>query len=253
MKDNCFKPILLEEMDRVKLMNRTDQKYWFPVEDLQKVLQLVQDQYYMLQINGQEQLSYATTYYDTSFNEMFVAHHNGKLNRYKIRKRSYVSSGISFLEIKFKNNKGRTIKNRIPTNYDDQQFTAEEADFIQHNTPYLVKHLKTTLLNNFCRLTLVNKNFKERCTIDLNLHFEHGNQFIDLNNLVVVEIKSDGFSSTSPLALALRDFHQKPSGFSKYCIGRTITDQSLKRNAFKAKVRSIEKTIHTNQNLYKIS
>lgn len=252
MKANCFKPILLEEMDQVKLMNRIDRKYWFSIEDLQEVLQSVQNQYMLLQIEGQDQLSYATTYYDTSFNEMFVAHHNGKLNRYKIRKRCYVNSGISFLEIKFKNNKGRTIKKRMPTNFSDKQFTAEEVEFIQSKTPYKVKNLKVKLVNNFTRLTLVNRNFKERCTIDLNVHFEQEDKAVDLNNLVIVEIKSDAQSSSSPLAVALRNLHHNASGFSKYCIGRTLTDYSLKRNAFKAKIRSIEKVIHFDQNLYKI-
>ena len=42
-------------------------------------------------------------------------HQNKKLNRYKIRQREYLISDISFFEIKFKSNKGRTIKKRIKT------------------------------------------------------------------------------------------------------------------------------------------
>ena len=250
MKTDFFIPIKLEEMDRVKLMNRTDTKYWFHFEHLQEILQKVKSDYFVLEINDESELSYTTTYYDTSHNNMFSEHHNGKLNRYKVRRRSYVSSGISFLEVKFKSNKGRTIKKRIPSEFGNTSFTVKENEFLNQHIPFNTNDLSPSLINNFSRLTLVNKNFKERCTIDLNLRFKIDDKMIALENLVIVEIKSDGKSSNSPLALVLREQRIKSSGFSKYCVGRTVTDAALKRNAFKGKIRSIEKTIQTNINLY---
>jgi hypothetical protein len=240
-----FKPISLREMDRVTLMNRTDTKYWFHVNYLYPLLEKVKDDYFILNMHNSVALPYSTTYYDTEKNSMFIAHHNGKLNRYKIRRRTYVSSGISFLEVKFKSNKGRTIKKRIPSDFEERRFNEIEDTFIHGITPFSVENLKPTLTNNFSRITLVNKNFKERCTIDFNLIFKSDNNQVSLNNLVIVEIKADGSSSESTLARALRDQRIKSSGFSKYCIGRTVTDSNLKRNAFKNKVRKIEKTIHT--------
>jgi len=245
-----FTPIRLEEMEQVKLMNRTDTKYWFHKDNLSQLLEAVQNDYFILNMNYEVALPYSTVYYDTDENRMFSAHHNGKLNRYKIRRRSYVSSGISFLEVKFKTNKGRTIKKRIPTNFNSTDFTIEEKDFLNELTPFSSERLNKTLVNNFARLTLVNKNFKERCTIDFNLQFSIGDNHISLNNLVIVEIKADGSPSASPLARALRNQRIKRSGFSKYCIGRTVTDASLKRNAFKRKIRSIEKVLHTENHLY---
>lgn len=250
MGTDFFNPIQLEEMGQVKLMNRTDTKYWFHFERLQEILEEIKNDYYVLKINGESELNYATTYYDTENNNMFSEHHNGKLNRYKVRRRSYVSSGISFLEVKFKSNKGRTIKKRIPTEFGTTLFTNQENDFLNRHIPFDPNQLTPSLINNFSRLTLVNKNFKERCTIDLNLKFEIEHKRIALKNLVIVEIKSDGKSSNSPLALALREQRIKTSGFSKYCVGRTVTDAALKRNAFKGKIRSIEKTIQSNNNLY---
>ena len=247
MKVESFTPINLEEMDKVRLMNRTDRKFWFHISYLPELLHKIEDSYYILNIGGKSCLPYATTYFDTSGNKMFSAHHNGKLNRFKIRKRTYVDSEISFLEIKFKNNKGRTVKKRIPSKVDKDRFSQAEGQFINHNTPYSCDDLQESLVNKFTRLTLVNKNFKERCTIDLNLQFEISNQVKTLNNLVIVEVKSDGRSNNSPLVLALRQNKIKESGFSKYCVGRSITNPLLKRNAFKAKIRTIEKV--TNQTL----
>lgn len=248
-----FAPIKLEEMDRVKLMNRTDTKYWFHFDRLQQLLQLIKDDYYILHINGEAELPYATTYYDTNKNQMYGTHHNGKLNRYKVRRRSYLTSGVSFLEVKFKSNKGRTIKKRVSTELGKISFTPRENEFLNQHIPFNSENLSLSLINNFSRLTLVNKNFQERCTIDLNLGFKGDTNEVALNELVIVEIKAEGSASNSPLARALRDERIKTSGFSKYCVGRTLTDSSLKRNAFKGKIRSITKTIQPAKNLYEIN
>ena len=52
-------------MNQVKLMNRTDQKFWFHADDLQDLLIDCYRYYYMLNVNGQYEIPYSTTYYDT--------------------------------------------------------------------------------------------------------------------------------------------------------------------------------------------
>jgi hypothetical protein len=99
MNLDLFKPIRLSEMSQVKLMNRSDHKFWFSYELLHDMLRCIKNDYYILSINNQVLLPYKTTYYDTLKNDMYVAHHNGKLNRYKIRRRSYIINDISFLEV----------------------------------------------------------------------------------------------------------------------------------------------------------
>jgi hypothetical protein len=231
-------------MSQVKLMNRSDHKFWFSYELLHDMLRCIKNDYYILSINNQVLLPYKTTYYDTLKNDMYVAHHNGKLNRYKIRRRSYIINDISFLEVKFKNNKGRTIKNRIQTNTSNHHFSKKEAEFIREYSPFTCEELTPSLQNKFNRITLVAKNFNERCTIDTNLLFELSESKVDLNNLVVLEIKSDGRLDNSPFENTLKDYRIRSSGFSKYCIGRTIIDPYVKKNAFKKKLRSIEKVLH---------
>ena len=113
MKTDFFDPIRLDEMNEVKLMNRVDRKYWFHLDRLENLLHSIKNDYFILNIDGQSILPYATSYFDTTQNNMYTSHVNGKLNRYKVRRRTYVSTGISFLEVKFKSNKGKTIKNLI--------------------------------------------------------------------------------------------------------------------------------------------
>lgn len=243
MKTPGFLPIQLERMNQVQLMNRTDQKFWFHSDELADLLQNIRDEYFMLQVLGQFKIPYSTTYYDTWNNAMYISHHNGKLNRYKVRRRSYLNSGISFLEIKKKNNKGRTIKERIPADHTESSFTVQENEFISTHTPFSCEDLTPSLINSFLRMTLVNKNFKERCTIDTGLSYGEADKSIKIENLVIIEIKRDGKGGYSPLETALRDIRVRPSGFSKYCIGRSVTEPGLKKNAFKRKIRRIEKMI----------
>ena len=248
---DTFKPIHLDEMDQVKLLKRVDTKYWFHSDELDDLLESIKGDYFILNINDSCVQSYATTYYDTDEYTMFSLHHNGKLNRYKVRRRNYTDSNLSFLEVKFKNNKRKTIKTRTLADYKQIGFNEKEKEFLNNLIPYDCDHLHPSLSNEFLRMTLVNKNFQERCTIDFNLHFNTKEYEIALNDLVIIEIKSDGYSSGSPLALALRDAHIKKCGFSKYCIGCTVTNPRLKRNNFKRKIRRIEKILQTNNNLYK--
>lgn len=245
-----FQKIGLEEMDQVRLMNRTDTKYWFHRNQLNHLFSIICNDYYILEIDGCTQLPYQTTYYDTLNDDMFQTHHRRKLTRYKVRRRCYEISGTNFLEIKYKNNKGRTMKRRIGIGDERKTFSPHESDFILKNSPFKSFDLQKKLDNRFNRIMLVSKRFDERCTIDLNLTFHGEDQLQQFDDLVVVEIKCDGRSNQSPLALALRSLRMKPTGFSKYCIGRSVTDKSLKRNNFKMKLRMLQKTLELSQQLY---
>ena len=87
----------------------------------------------------------------------------------------------------------------------------------------------------------------------MNLEYKKEDKCVALDKLVIVEIKSEGNSEISALKLALRDHRIKTKGFSKYCVGRSVTDNGLKRNAFKNKIRNIEKVINTKRKLYIIN
>ena len=110
-----FNPVKLEEMDRVSLLDRMDTKYVINANDLGKFLLLLSDSYLILEIDGRRQFSYDTLYYDTSGADMFLSHVRGKLNRYKVRKRVYVESDLTFLEVKYKmaHNRGFQTKQRF--------------------------------------------------------------------------------------------------------------------------------------------
>ena len=148
-----FEPISLKEMDNVKLMNRVDTKFICSIEQLPVILNDISDRYKILEINKQRIMHYRTKYYDTPDFKMFIAHQNGKLNRYKVREREYVISGLSFLEVKFKNNKRRTLKSRIVKSDNCPDFNIKEVDFLNYKSPFSVDDLEFKLYNNFQRNT----------------------------------------------------------------------------------------------------
>ncbi len=108
-----FTPITLAEMEGVELMDRTDTKYIFNISQLPGVLENLSQYYKLLNVNGVNENKYKTLYFDTPDFQLYMDHHNGRTNRYKVRYRQYVDSGLVFFEIKNKNNKERTIKSRI--------------------------------------------------------------------------------------------------------------------------------------------
>lgn len=237
-------PITLEEMSGIKLMNRTDTKFVATAAQLHGFLLAVKGKYFIQEINGKRIASYHTTYFDTPDYQMYRMHHCGRKVREKIRVRTYMDSDDTFLEVKNKNNHGRTKKKRIPIQGVDM--IASELDTI---TPFMAKHawyaineVSPVIENWFNRITLVNYGKTERLTIDFNLKFHHlkSGMHDELQRVAIIELKRDGNVPSPALAL-LRDLRIKRSGFSKYCIGSARTNKLLKSNNFKERLTMIDK------------
>ncbi|MBN2520579.1 MAG: polyphosphate polymerase domain-containing protein [Bacteroidales bacterium] len=228
-------------MDKVNLLNRTDTKYVLKLSLLPKIIKELVNDYYILEVDNKRLFSYETLYFDTEDLKMFRAHHNGKLNRYKIRKREYVDSKLNYLEIKFKNNKGRTIKERIK----GEELTSELSDranqFILENSPFTADSLKGQVYTYFKRFTLINKKFNERITIDIDLVFKNTHKEASFPNISIIEIKQDRMTKESFLSDKLRENKIHPSSFSKYCFGTILTNDRVKKNNFKSKLLQIKK------------
>lgn len=243
---NTLEPITLLEMNSVKLMNRTDTKFVTNLAKLYQLLQMAQQDYYVQEINGVRNLEYDTTYFDTLHFDMYTEHQHGHANRQKIRFRTYCVSGLQFMEVKTKNNHGRTKKKRMEV--DDMDLRdSEKRQFLDSNLHYKIDTLRPVLNNHFSRITLVNKAKTERLTIDSALRFHNlqSGQQIDMGDLVIIELKRDGLVY-SPILDKLRQLRIHPHGFSKYCIGSALTNPQLPVNQFKEKLHYIKKMNNSN-------
>lgn len=239
-----FDPISLGQMDRVALMRRTDTKFVLSIDFLPELLSKAVDHYFMVEIKDEREQIYETTYFDTPDYAMYRLHHNGKLNRQKVRLRRYIYSKKEFLEVKRKNNKGETIKKRIE-HFDTSPINKDEKSglFVEKHTPYNSDVLVPTLGNRFIRITLVNKDFKERITLDYDINFidlKH-NLTTKTNGICIAEIKKERDNRSSPFLNYLKEMRINSMGFSKYCIGMAMLNPEVKKNLFKAKIRSIVK------------
>lgn len=236
-------PITLEQMSDIRLMNRLDTKYVASKEQLVQLLGLVQEKYYVQETLDNRIIPYLTTYYDTDDHAMYIMHHNKRARRMKVRVRTYVASGDTFLEVKNKNNHARTKKKRISVPSQEEFRQTDGAhELVQRKTGLNLDALNAVVRNRFDRVTLVNKGKTERLTIDFNISFHNFETSRDhgTDKLVIIELKRDG-NVFSPVCNLLRDIHVHPTGFSKCCIGMAITDPSLKQNNFKPKLRKLEK------------
>ncbi len=247
---NKFNTISLQEMDDdVKLMNRIDTKYVLKRKLLKDIFSSIASYYFVLTINGKRSFPYISLYYDTDKDYMYLAHHNGKMNRYKIRFRKYIDSNNTFLEVKKKVKGVQTLKKRIEVDDIEPELTNFSKEFIEENTFFNPQQLKPTIYTNFDRITLVNKNFSERVTIDRNLQFidKPDNSYM-LDNTVIIEVKRSIEAKRTFLIDTLAKLRIQPCGMSKYCIGRALLEPDLKTNNFKEKLRNLNKLEHDNSN-----
>ncbi len=242
---DSYLPILLQQMDGVKLMNRIDTKFVTTADMLVPLLDMARNDYYIQDVDGERNMIYETTYYDTEACDMYCRHQHGHVNRQKIRFRTYVLSGQQFLEVKTKNNHGRTKKKRIAV-ADMNLAGNEKREFLAHYLCYDADSLVPHMHNFFNRMTLVNKSMTERLTIDTSLKFHNLRTDSDFETgpLVIVELKRDSHVF-SPALEILRRLHIHPHGFSKYCMGAAMTNGALPVNRFKEKLRDVEKILNT--------
>lgn len=227
-----FDKISLDEMNGVSLMKRVDTKFILTESQLSEILSQIQEDYKILEIDGERLMEYSTLYFDTQNKNCYKDHHNGKAKRFKIRMRKYLVSDICFLEIKKKNNLGITNKTRTRIKDFETILSSQSKEFISDSQINNLL-LEPVLYNNFNRMTLVNKYFSERVTIDTNLSFRLQGKEKKLDKLIVIEIKQEGKRLNTTINKALKSMSILPTNFSKYCIGITNTLDNIKSNRFK--------------------
>jgi hypothetical protein len=238
-----FSPISLGEMDDVRLMDRVDTKFVLSVGVLSEVMNKMNGQYRILEINGERVFHYLSTYLDTSDFVFFNEHATCRPIRNKVRYRKYESTGLSFLEIKRKTNKNRTIKWRIPGELNPgSPIDNIAADFIEENIPGKSLLLNPVLINSFKRITFVGAFTAERLTLDYDILFTDMNgNVVNMPHVAIIEVKREENYSCSPVVKILKDILIRPCGFSKYCVGSSMLHDLPRKNMFKSKYLLINK------------
>lgn len=241
--------ISLDEMDSIKLMNRIDTKFVTNEKTLVQVLDAAAAQgYRVCTIGGLPVTTYYSVYYDTPDLFMYTAHETGRKTRQKVRVRTYLISGDTYLEIKRKQNTGRTKKKRIPLPVEERMDFSRDAAaaaFLAEKSWFKADEIAPECTTEFERITLVNAAKTERLTIDMNLRFHNFSSGLDANlkDAVIIELKQDGRADSQMKGILL-EHRIHPFRISKYCMGVMLTEPRARSNRFKEKLRMVEKIIN---------
>lgn len=236
----AFATIDLAELNaHAALLTRVDRKYIFPAAGLGDVIRLLPDSTRMLQIGGTSTLSYASRYFDTPELDSYLGTARGRRRRFKVRTRTYLDSGDSFLEVKTKSGRSATVKKRVPAaGHDlDEAGRAHAEDLLAAaDIPHahrIARTLRPTLDSRYRRITLMLPGEvpaeDSRTTIDLELEWQAPERgILRTPERVIVETKSGRRAGAMDRAL-WRTGH-RPTSISKYGTGMAALHPTLPQN-----------------------
>ena len=237
---HSFDPISLDQMDDVKLLDRSDTKFLLPEASFQHVLQQLLDGYRILEIDGERCHQYRSLYFDTNTFTHFRDHHNGRTFRSKVRYREYTASGLRFLEVKRRTGRGATKKKRIAVERITGHLGEEHRLFVAQASKRTLD-LVPILWNCYTRFTFVHRERPERLTIDRDLSFTTPDSTCSMNGVCIAELKQPCIDRRSPFTAIMHDMGLRPGGLSKYCLGVVLSRPDVKHNAFNEALRAIDR------------
>jgi hypothetical protein len=223
----------LKELEAANLLERKDFKYVFRACDLNTILAEIRPFYKLMKVGTDLHTDYLTDYFDTKDFKFYLQHHNGQLNRYKVRLRTYVQSAMHFFEVKFKNNKSWTSKHR-------EKLDTPQVNINDFTSAITAESLESKIRVSYARVTMLSMDGTEKLTFDLNLKFEAEGRMKDMSNICIAEVKS---KTHHPYVFRqeLKRRGYRSMGLSKYCFGITQLYPHLKANNFKKTLHNIQK------------
>ncbi len=240
-----FSPLSLAALNaKASMLTRQDNKYIIPADLLQPALEAFADHFDMLEIDGKRAFTYATRYFDDAGQRAYYDHHQGRRKRAKVRVRTYLDAGFSYLEVKLKDIRDVTIKKRLRVDSRLNTLDATCMEFI--NTCYRDQYgddfdrpLDQTVAMEYERITLVAKEGGERMTIDRRIGFWSDEVHCDVApEMCIVETKSARGNGIADKILRSLHLHPTPR-CSKYCIAMAALGQVQRHNGFLPALRRL--------------
>ncbi|ERH32154.1 MULTISPECIES: polyphosphate polymerase domain-containing protein [Actinomycetaceae] len=215
----------LDELnERAAMLTRVDRKYALDAATASSVLSRLPEETRVLQIAGQVSQGYASTYYDTPDMDSYLLTALKRRRRFKVRARTYLSTGASFLEVKTRGPRGVTVKKRMSISWDEAgaPLAGERRSWVAgkvEHTGYahLVPALEPVLAGSYERNTLLLPDGAGRATVDTDLTWRSlrtdGTE-VARPDLVIIETKSG--ATPSVVDHLLWEGGVRPVKISKY-------------------------------------
>lgn len=245
----CYGPVSLDELlSEAELLERVDRKYIVSATVAERLLQSLDPRNRVLEIDGAREFAYDSVYFDTPCHLSYRLTAQRRRRRFKLRTRTYLDTGGTFLEVKTKGGRGQTVKHRI--GYDPQdrdRLTLEGATFAraalarQGHDPALVGRMLPMLVSRYRRATMLLPG-GSRATFDTCVSWAvagiggaQPSGGVSLTGHVIVESKSRGTASEVDRWLWLAG--HRPSGISKFGTGTAALHPELPRNKWARQLR----------------
>ena len=251
------------------LLTRVDRKYLVPLKSAQDLVDGLAPHAQVLAIDERRRFSYASTYFDTPGLDAYFLAARKRRRRYKIRTRTYLDSGLCFLEVKTCGARGTTVKRRMGYHADDaSRLTGPGRAFVTAClastgvTGSAAAHevaavLRPVLATTYQRTTLHLPRAEARATIDTALTWRrltpggrarsagvagtpqalrpaHLTAAIDGGEPVAVSdvavVETKNPATPSPADRALWDAGHRPARISKYATGMALLYANLPTN-----------------------
>jgi VTC domain len=237
-------PIIdLDELNATaSLLTRTDRKYVVHVTATTAALATLGNRFRVLDIDGYRESGYRSTYFDTAEFHLYRAAAHGRPRRYKVRVRTYTTSGTTVLEVKARTGRGDTTKHRTPSHDETGSLSAEQrrfvADVLKHEGLRATEHdLLPAMTTTYLRSTLLDASTGTRVTIDRGLRYAApGDAEHHATEALVIETKS--VSQPSALDRVLWAAGHRPVRISKYAVAMSRHHPQLPNNRWRRVIES---------------
>lgn len=239
-----FAPIALDELvSEAELLTRVDRKYLVPVAEAVAILHELDPHCRVLDIDGRRAFGYDSVYFDTADHLAFRLTAQRRRRRFKLRTRSYLDTGGTFLELKTKSGRGRTVKERVPCAASDRgRIAPAAAAYVAERLQQrgidadLVPELHPTLVSRYRRATLLLPG-GSRATFDDRLRWRdaRSGRSLHLPHYVIIESKSAGTATALDRELWRRG--HRPGGLSKFGTGTAALHPELPSNRWSRVLR----------------
>lgn len=236
--------VTLAELDaHAALLTRVDRKYVVPLaaaDDLLRRLAAVPGGARVLDVDGRRVFAYRSVYLDTPDLLTYRQAARRRPRRFKVRTRSYLDADEHWLEVKVRDRRGRTVKERLPraaASTDDDvavRFTREVLTRHQHVLPETLA-LQLVLTTTYRRVTVWLPGDGARLTLDTGLACRGAGGTAVLPGRAVVETKTAGASSTADRLLWAAG--HRPVRISKYATAMAALHADLPANRWAAVLR----------------
>jgi hypothetical protein len=230
-----FAAISLDELvGEAALLTRLDRKYLLPASSLPSFLGQMPADVRMLEIDGQRDFSYRSIYFDTAGLDSYHAAAHGRRRRFKVRVRTYLDSGLDFVEVKTRGARGVTVKERIPYDGDGSRLGPAGVEYAHSvlndaGIPAEGLDFHPVMATYYRRATFFVPETGSRVTVDRDLAWVlPDGSTTRMPGSVVVETKSA--RSASDVDRLLWSLGHRPCRISKYATGLAALRPELPAN-----------------------